>query len=112
MAKSDRPVEVHTLLVDVGRKAGDGLPDAATGAGLLCYAAARSEDEAVRETVAVLKTAGLAPIDVTAYGTTADRERDGPEIGEEEGQLMRRALDENAVIVAEATPFYGADDPG
>ena len=27
---------VYTLLVEVGRKPGDGLPDGSTGAGLLC----------------------------------------------------------------------------
>ena len=55
--------EVYTLLVEVGRKPGDGLPEAATGAALLCYAAGVDEAEAVRETVAVLKVAEMAPLD-------------------------------------------------
>ena len=41
-----------TLVVEVGRKAGDGLPDKATGAALMIYASGVDEAEAVRETVA------------------------------------------------------------
>ncbi len=97
--------EVYTLLVEVGRKAGDGLPEGASGAGLLCYAAGRDEAEAVRETVAVLRQADLAPLDVTGYGTLEERLAEGVEIDEAERALMRRAADENAVIVAQITPF-------
>ena len=97
--------KVYTLLVDVGRKAGDGLPDWAAGAGILCYASGRDEAEAVRETVALLKQAEMAPLDVTAYGTADERQAAGEEIGEEERALMDRALDENAVVVAQITPF-------
>jgi len=96
--------EVFTLVVDVGRKAGDGLPKRATGATLVCFSAGVDEAEAVRETVRVLKDAGLAPLDVTGYGSAAEREAEGDEIGEEERELMARALAENAVIVAEMTP--------
>ncbi len=96
---------VYTLLVEVGRKAGDGLPEEAAGAGLVCYAAGRDEAEAVRETVAVLKQADLAPLDVTSYGTLEERLAAGAEIDEDERALMRRAADENAVIVAQVTPF-------
>ena len=102
--------EVFTLLVEVGRKAGDGLPERATGAGLLCYASGVDEEEAVRETVAVLKAADLAPLEVTGYGTLAERIAEGHEIPEEERALMERALAENAVIVAEMTPYF--DPPG
>ena len=35
--------QVYTLLVEVGRKAGDGLPKGATGAALICYAAGRDQ---------------------------------------------------------------------
>lgn len=98
-------MEVFTLLVQVGRKPGDGLPEGATGAALLCYAAASDEEEAVRETVALLKAADLAPLDVTGYGPLDERLTDG-EVGEEERALMERARSENAVIVAEMTPFY------
>ena len=40
--------QVYTLLVQVGRNEGDGLPDGATGAGLLIYASGVDEAEAVR----------------------------------------------------------------
>ena len=46
---------VYTLLVEVGRSTGDGLPKKATGAALLCYASGVDEAEAMRETVAVRK---------------------------------------------------------
>jgi hypothetical protein len=101
--------EVHTLVVQVGRKAGDGLPAGATGAGLLCYASGRDEAEAVRETVALLKTAGMAPLDVTAYGTLAEREADGT-VADEERVLIAQAVAENAVVVAEVTPLFEPSD--
>jgi hypothetical protein len=107
MAKSNADPEVFTLIVDVGRKPDDGLPIEATGAGLMCFASGRSEEEAVRETVAVLKQAGLAPLDVTAYGTISERRNMGHKIGPEEQRLMAQALSDNAVIVAEVTPFFG-----
>ncbi len=98
--------QVYTLLVQIGRKKGDGLPDKATGAALMCFASGVDEAEAVRETVAILKQADTAPLDVTGYGTLAEREEDGQEIDDEERALMQQALDENAVIVAQVTPFY------
>ncbi|MFD1342690.1 hypothetical protein [Litorisediminicola beolgyonensis] len=101
--------QVYTLVVQVGRKSGDGLPKSATGAALMCYASGVDEAEAVRETVAILKQADMAPLDVTGYGTAADREADGPEIEPDERELMERALAENAVIVAQVTPFF--DEP-
>lgn len=105
--KPKRAQQVYTLLVQVGRKPGDGLPRKATGAGILCYATGVDEEEAVRETVALLKAADLAPLDVTGYGTLEERLEEGHEVAEEERGLMARALAENAVIVAEMTPFYG-----
>lgn len=102
--------QVYTLLVQIGRKEGDGLPAGATGAGLICFASGIDEAEAVRETVAVLKQADTAPLDVTGYGTLEERLATGHDIDEDERGLMQRALDENAVIVAQMTPFYG-DDP-
>jgi hypothetical protein len=105
-AKTKRPQQVYTLVVEVGRKAGDGLPDKATGAALMIYASGVDEAEAVRETVAILKQADLAPLDVSGYGTLAEREKAGDEIDAEERALMQRALDENSVIVAQMTPFY------
>lgn len=96
----------YTLVVEVGRRAGDGLPEAATGAGLICYAGGVDEAEAVRETVAILRQADLAPLEVTGHGTLPERLAAGEEVPEEERALMARALAENAVIVAEMTPFY------
>ncbi|MFK7940425.1 MAG: hypothetical protein AB8B82_13680 [Roseovarius sp.] len=102
--------QVFTLLVEVGRKEGDGLPDAATGAALMLYASGVDEAEAVRESVAILKQADMAPLDVTGYGTLAEREAEGHDISGEERDLMQRALEENAVIVAQVTPFYETAD--
>ncbi|MEQ9243475.1 hypothetical protein [Roseovarius indicus] len=107
--KPPRQQQVYTLLVEIGRKAGDGLPDKATGAALMIYASGVDEAEAVRETVAILKQADTAPLDVSGYGTLEEREAEGHDISDEERELMQRALDENAVIVAQVTPFY--DDP-
>jgi hypothetical protein len=104
--REKRPQRAFTLLVEVGRKEGDGLPPGATGAALMCYAAGVDEAEAVRETVAVLKEAGLAPLDVSGYGTLEERLEEGHDIPEEERTLMDRALVENAVIVAQMTPFF------
>jgi hypothetical protein len=101
-----RPQQVFTLVVEVGRKAGDGLPDKATGAALMCYASGVDEAEAVRETVALLKAADLAPLDVAGYGTLDDRLAGGDEIDGDERALMQRALDENSVVVAQMTPFF------
>jgi len=104
--KEKRPQQVYTLLVEVGRKSGDGLPEGATGAALMVYAAGVDEAEAVRETVAILKQADLAPLDVSGYGTLEERLAEGHDIEPEERSLMDRALAENAVIVAQMTPFW------
>lgn len=108
MTKDKKPSrqQVYTLLVEIGRKDGDGLPDKATGAALMCFASGVDEAEAVRETVAILKQADTAPLDVTGYGTLDERVAEGHEIDDEERGLMQRALDENAVIVAQVTPFF------
>lgn len=98
--------QVFTLLVEIGRKTGDGLPAKATGAALVVYASGVDEAEAVRETVAILKQADTAPLDVSGYGTLDERLAEGHDIPEEERELMQRALEENAVIVAQVTPFY------
>ncbi len=103
--------QVFTLLVEVGRNDGDGLPDGATGAALMCYASGVDEAEAVRETVAILKQADLAPLDVSGYGTLDERLAEGHDIAEDEKALMQRALDENSVIVAQMTPFFDDDAP-
>jgi len=101
------PETVYILLVQTGRAEGDGLPEAATGAALVCYASGRTERHAVDETVKVLRQAGMAPLEVSSYGTS-----DAPELelGDEEKALMARALAENAVIVAQLTILEDADD--
>lgn len=101
--------QVFTLLVQLGRKPGDGLPEDATGGAMLVYASGRDEAEAVRETVAVLKTADLNPLEVTSHGTLDERLAEGHEIDAEERALIARALDENAVIVAQMEPLYEAE---
>jgi|SRR6056297_98642 len=106
MATQAKKQQVYTLLVEIGRKAGDGLPEAATGAALMVYASGVDEAEAVREAVAILKQADTAPLDVSGYGTLAEREAEGHDISDEERALMHRALKENAVIVAQVTPFF------
>ena len=98
--------EVFTLLVEAGRAPDDGLPEGATGAALMCYAAGRDEAEAVRETVAILKQAELSVLEVSGYGSLAEREAEGHDISDDDRALMARALEENAVIVAQLTPFF------
>lgn len=107
MAKGEkRSQQTYTLLIQLGRKAGDGLPEGATGAALMCYASGVDEAEAVRETVAILKQAEMAPLDVSGYGTLEDRLAQGHDISDEEREMMERALAENSVIVAQMTPFF------
>ncbi len=119
MAAKDKPKKppkktssqkVYTLVVEVGRKPGDGLPEGSTGAALMLFSSGVDEAEAVREAVAILKQADTAPLDVTGYGTLDERLEQGHEIGAEERALMQRALEENAVIVAQMIPFYGDEN--
>ena len=109
MTKKPSRQKVYTLLVEVGRAEGDGLPKDATGGALMCYASGVDEAEAVRETVAILKQADLSPLDVSGYGTLEERLAEGHDVPEEERALMQRALDENSVIVAQMTPFFDGE---
>ncbi len=97
---------VYLLMVEVGRTAEDGLPEDCDGAALLCYAAGRTERQAVDETVAVLRQADLAPLTVESHGSVAERLASGREMAAEDLDLARRALDEDAVIVAQMVPFH------
>lgn len=108
--KPKKAQQVYTLVVQVGRKDGDGLPKGSTGGALMCYASGVDEAEAVRETVAILKQADLAPLDVTGYGTPDERRAEGHDISDDEQALIQRALDENSVVVAQMTPFFAEDD--
>lgn len=110
MTKKPNRQKVFTLLVEIGRAEGDGLPADATGGALMCYASGIDEAEAVRETVAILKQADLAPLDVSGYGTLEERLAEGHDVSQEERDLMQRALDENSVIVAQMTPFYDGEN--
>ncbi len=110
MTPKDKVQQVYTLLVEVGRAQDDGLPKDATGAALVCYASGKDEEEAVRETVAILKQAGLAPVEVTGHGSVDERLAEGHDIPAEERALMDRALAENAVIVAQMEPLFGDED--
>lgn len=109
MANKQKKSAVYTLVVQVGRAEDDGLPEGATGAALVCYASGVDQDEAVRETVAILKQAGMAPLEVAGYGTADMREKAGHEIADEERALMARAQDENAVIVADLQALFDED---
>jgi hypothetical protein len=62
----------------------------------------------MRENVAVLHAADLAPLEVVARGTPAERRTAGEAIDAGEAALMERALAENAVIVAQMTPLFDA----
>ena len=48
---------------------------------------------------------------MTGYGTLEERLAQGHEIGDEERALIERARQENAVIVAQVTPFFGEASP-
>lgn len=108
-AKTKRPQQVYTLVVELGRSPGDGLPEGSTGAALMVYASGVDEGEAVRETVAVLKQADLSPVDIVGYGTAEEREAQGQVIEDDERELMAQALAENAVIVAQMELYFGDD---
>ncbi|MBL4807253.1 MAG: hypothetical protein JKY31_08185 [Rhodobacteraceae bacterium] len=103
---TDDKINVYTLTVEIGRAEGDGLPENATGAAMMCFCPAKTEAEAVRETVAILKQGGLAPLDVSGYGTLQERLDDGHDINDEERGLMQQAIDENSVVVAMTSPFF------
>lgn len=97
--------DVFTLLVQVGRQDGDGLPDGATGGAMLCYAAGKDEKAAVDATVQLMREAGMAPLEVESYGSRTDRLAEGEQIDPEDAAMMDRALDENAVVVVQTTVF-------
>jgi hypothetical protein len=104
--KPRKKQQVFTLLVQAGRSKDDGFPEGSSGAALMIYASGVDEAEAVRETVAILKQADVAPLDVTGYGTLEERLEEGHDISDDERELMQRALDENSVIIAQMTPLF------
>lgn len=102
--------EVFLLMVEVGRSAGDGLPEDCDGAALLCFASGKTEKQAVDETVQVLRTAEMAPLSVESHGSVAERLAAGHPLSDDDRAFAHRALDENAVIVAQVVPFHDDDD--
>lgn len=102
---------VYTLLADISRAPNDGLPEEATGASLVCYASASREEEAVHETSRVLKDASVSVLQISSYGNKEERLQDGHHLSEDELALMDRAVEENAVIVAQITPFFDDESP-
>ncbi|MDA8747651.1 hypothetical protein N9M66_05525 [Litoreibacter sp.] len=110
MVKPASKHQVYTLLVELGRSEDDDLPAAATGAAMVCFSSGVDEGEAVRECVALLKQAGMAPLDVTSYGSLRERLDEGHDISQDERELMQRALDENSVVVTQTTALF--DEPG
>ena len=104
--------EVYTLVVDVSRAEGDGLPGDCDGATMLCFASGTDEKNAVDETVKVLREAGLSPVEVQCCGIPSGRGAEGQQIPGDERGLMQRALDENAVVVAQVVPFTEDDGDG
>lgn len=110
MVKPGSKHQVYTLLVELGRSEADDLPKEATGAAMVCYSSGVDEAEAVRECVALLKQAGLAPLDVTSYGSMKERLDAGHDLEQEDIDLMNRALEENSVVVTQTTALYDEAD--
>ena len=59
--KPKRAQQVYMLVVEVGRKPGDGLPDTATGAALVCYASGVDEALGGKGFVTLLGSTGESP---------------------------------------------------
>ena len=97
---------IFTLVVEVGRSKGDGLPNNASGAALMCYASGIDEAEAVRETIAVLKISGMSPLNVSGYGSIKERIDEGHDIEDHEYELMEKAMKENSVVISQITPLF------
>jgi hypothetical protein len=103
--------EVFTLMIECGRRNGDGLPAGAIGARLLAYAPGADELDAVRAAVALVKQAGFAPLDVEGHGALVERLADG-QVGADERALIERAAREGAVVIAEVTPIFPEAEAG
>ncbi len=104
--------EVFTLMVELGRIAGDDFPEKSTGGAMVIFAPSTEEAIAVRETVQLLREAGLNPLEVTNYGTVNERRDEGYEFSSDEEELVEEALREDAMIIIEKQVFYDEDDDG
>ena len=98
--------QIFTLIVEVGRSSNDGLPHNCSGAALICYSSGIDEAEAVRETINILKLNEMSPLSITGYGTVEERIKEGHEIEEHEYELMKKAKNDNSVVIAEITPLF------
>jgi len=85
---------------------------AATGAAMLLFTPALEEEAAVRETVQLLREAGLNPLEVTNYGSIDERREEGYEFSDDELELAQEALEEGASVIIEKTVFYDEEDNG
>ena len=97
--------EVHTLVIECGRRVGDDLPARATGARIVCYAPGVDLEDAISAATAVVVEAGLTPLKVTGQGTLSERQARG-EITGSERTLMNRALRVGRVVIVDLTPIY------
>ena len=98
--------KIYTLIAEVGRSKGDGLPKTSSGAALICYASGIDEAEAVRETIAILKVSGMSPLSISGYGNIEERIDQGHDIEDHEYDLMDKATKENSVVISQVTPFF------
>jgi hypothetical protein len=97
--------EVHALVIECGRRAGDDLPPRASGARIVCYAPGADLEAAIAAASAVIRDAGLSLRTVTAHGTLADRLAKGV-LTASERLLMERVHRIGRVVIAELTPTY------
>jgi hypothetical protein len=97
--------EVHALVIECGRRAGDDLPPGASGARVVCYAPGVDVEDAIAAATTLLRDAGLAPVTASAHGTLAERRARG-ELSASERLLMDRVLRTGRVIIAELVPTY------
>lgn len=101
--------DVYLLVIEVGKREGDDLPEEATGAAFIALAPATSEEEAVHDSVKLFKEAKLNPLEVTNYGTLDERAAEGAEVSDEERALAKEAAETGAVIILDKQVFYGND---
>ena len=102
--------EVYTLVVEVGRKPGRRAAEGRhRGDAALLRGGGRRGGGGAGDGGGA-ERAELAPLDVTGYGTLAEREAEGEEVDADERELISRAGSENAVIVAEVTPVFDDAD--
>ena len=86
---------IFTLVAEVGRSKGDGSTQKMHLEPPLCVMRVASMKlKAVRETIAVLKISGMAPLNVSGYGSIKERIDEGHDIDDHEYDLMEKAMKE------------------